>query len=203
MGGGQCQFHPAKTRAKDGDAGIGEAAGEEGFPLRGIGAEGFRRNGMVQRARQAGQVRGDADVDGGKVVGDGRAVGEVDEPRPRVYAGGAVKDQAGVGEAGKADEVDHQLFPPVMPGDETWQHAGVGGDGIGVDQGQPGSGQRVHRPHPQDQRMGMAAAQKDEVADRGVGGDHGARGFSWGRDVAAFGAVRLRPQGRPLAGVQS
>ena len=120
----------------------------------------------------AGQVRGDADVDGGKVIGQGRAAGEVDQPRLPVDAGGAVEDQAGLGEPGQTDQVDHQRFAPVMARDEAGQHPGIGRDGIGVDDGQPGAGQGVHRPHPQHQRMGMAAAEKDKVADRGRGGDH-------------------------------
>ncbi len=89
------KLRPAKTCAKDHHPGIGKAAGEEGLPLRGIGAKRLGGDGVVKRAGQVRQVRGDANVDGGKVVRDRRAAGEVDQPRVPVNAGGAVEDETG------------------------------------------------------------------------------------------------------------
>jgi hypothetical protein len=50
---------------------------------------------------------------------------------------------------------------------------GVGCDRIRRDKGKAlVPGKRVHRPHPQHQRMRMAASDQDKVAQCGVGRDH-------------------------------
>ena len=186
--GGQRKFHPAKARAQDHDAGKGQATGDKDLPRGGIAGQGLGRDGVVG-PRQIGQVRGDAHVDRRQVIGHGRAALQVDLAAGPVQPGGAVQDQPRPGKAAQAHQVDHQVIAPVMASDVAGQHAGVGGGRGGVDHGQPRAGQRVHRPHLQDQSVRMAAADQDKVADRGEGRGHRA-GF-----VHAGAALRLTARG--------
>ena len=166
MGRGEGQFDPADATADDDNLRRGQVLGQKRLPARGIGAQGFGGNGVFGKAGCVGQVRGDADIQAAQVIVQRRAVLQQDALRRPVDPGGAVKDQARPGKAAEADKVDHQVGPAVMPGDQTGQHAGVGGCGVGVDQGQAHAGQRVHGPHAQDQGMGMAPADQNKVADQ-------------------------------------
>ena len=169
MGRGEGEFHPADPGAdEDQMRGLG-LGGKEGLPALGIVAEGFGGDGVVGKARQVGQVRADADIERGDVIAQGWAACQMDHLGGAVDVYGAIEDDPRPGKAGKADQIDHDLIPAVVAGDEAGQHARVGGGGIGVDDRQAHAGQRVHRPHPQDQRMGMAAADKDQVLHEGKG----------------------------------
>jgi hypothetical protein len=100
------------------------------------------------------------------------------QPRLWIEPGCGVKDQPCARETGKSDKVDHQVIAGVMTSNVTGQHSGIGRDRPGVDDGQPGAGQGCHRPHSEDQGMGMTAADKDKIADEGqVGGGHAEPGW--------------------------
>ena len=77
------------------------------------------------------------------------------------------KDQPRPGVAAQAHQVDLQFIPPVVPGDMTGQHAGIGRGGAGVDDRQPRAGQRVHPPFAQHQRMGVPAANQHQISRQG------------------------------------
>ena len=81
----------------------------------------------------------------------------------------AIKDHPRAGKARQPHKVDHDLVAGIMACDQAGQHAGVRRGRIGVDHCQAHAGQRVHRPHPQDQRMGMSTADQDHVLHKGKG----------------------------------
>ena len=164
---GHGQFDPTDAAAHHHQTRAFGRAGDKRLPARGIGAKRLGRNAVFGKSRQIGQVRGDADVDAGKVIGNRRAVGQHDLPRRAVDAGGAVQDQPRPGKPRQPHQVDHHLAPRVMARHMAGQHARVGRDRTGVDQGQSCAGQGVHRPHPQHQRMGMTAADQHEIRDKG------------------------------------
>jgi hypothetical protein len=148
---------------------------------------------------QIGQVRGDADIDRGNVVGQGRARRQMDQPRLWIKPGCGVEDQPRAGKAGKADKVDHQIVAIIVSGDVSGQHAGIRRDRPRVDDRQPCAGQGGHCPHSEDQCMGMAAADKNKVTDEGQGGgDHWEPGFDMhcGGDPTRWHAERRGREGR-------
>ena len=167
VSGGHRKFHPADAAADDNDTRGGQGAGHKCLPCAGVGAQGFGGKGVLRKAGQVGQVRCDADVEGGEVVGQGRTTGQQDLTRCAVNSRGPVKDEPRPGETGEADEVNQNLLPPVVSCNMAGQHAGIGRHRVRVDQGQPDAGQRPHRPHSEDERMGMPPADEDQVADQG------------------------------------
>ena len=141
---------------------------------------------MVVEAGDGGQIGSDASVNRGHVIGDVGAATKADALCGGVDARCMTQDQPGVGKAAEADEVDHHVAAGVVPGDMTGQHAGIGGDGVGVDQGQPHAGHGIHPPHAQQQRMGMAAPDKDQIGDAGLWQGLDGRGpFGFGADITA------------------
>ena len=186
---GEGQFDAADAAADDDQTGGLGSLGQEVVPGGGIAAKRFGRDGMCCKARQVGQVGGDADIEAGDVVGHGWATGQMDQVPRRVKAGGAVKDHPCAGKAGEADQVDHDVGPAVMSGDQAGQHAGIGRHGVGVDHGQPCAGQGFHRPHPQHKGMGMTAADQDDIFDKGdIGVLHGT--------PVIAGATLAKPDGK-------
>ena len=139
----------------------------KGAPAGGEGAERLGGDGVRGEAGQVRHGRSDADIEREGVEGDGGAALDRDAPGGEVDAGGGCDDEARAGVAGEAHEVDLERLAPVVAGDVAGQHPGVGGDGPRVDQGEAGAGQRVHAPAAQHQRVGVAAAEEDEVSGEG------------------------------------
>ena len=179
----------ARDAAPD-HAGISPARREEGGPAVGERPERLGGDGMGAEARQIRHRRGDADIDGDDIVGQGGPPLQSNLPRGAVEPGGALAHEPGAGEARQAHEVDLELGARVVPCDVAGQHAGVGGARVRVDQREPRAGQRVHRPAAQDERVGVAAADQHEVAGEGDRGHH-ARCLAPGRP---------RGEGTPITG---
>ncbi len=118
---------------------------------------------MFGKALEARQIGRNADIQRGNVVADRRATLEMHKLVRPVDAGGLVEDDPCTCKPGEADEIDIQLLARVVPGHVTRQHAGIRAGRTGVDERDPGARQRVHAPHAQHERMGMPAADQDEV----------------------------------------
>jgi hypothetical protein len=121
---------------------------------------------------------------------DRRSSGHADQPGACVEILGAAGDQPRIRVAGKPHQVHLERFAGVVAGDQTRQHSGIGRDGIGIDQRQPHARQRAHRPVAQNERMGVPAAQKHQIAR---GGEVGHRVSVFAPDTR--GARRRRDRG--------
>ena len=194
LGGGQRQFHPGNAAAQDRHR-SGRLARlhpcQKSLPAFGERPHRFCPNAVFGKPRQVWQPRGDANVDRGHVKGHVRATRHRDPPLCPVDPRCRTEDQPRPGKAGQPDQIDFQRGARIVAGDMARQHAGIGCGRLGIDQGQPHTGQRRHAPAAQHQRMGMTAADQHEVAGQGqVCGKH--RGSSAGQALA----IRLRPQWR-------
>ncbi len=171
---GHRQLHPRNAATDDDRIGSGPSGdgGQMRAPPYRKGAEGLGGDGMGGEAGNIRHLGRDTDVEGRHVVGQRRATGNRQRPGDRIEVRHHAVDQCGPGEARETHEVDVQLLAGVVPRDMAGEHAGIGRGRAGVDDGQPGAGKRVHAPFAQDEGMGVAAADQDEVAGEGGVGGH-------------------------------
>ena len=160
---GHRQLGPAHTRADDRYLRRRPARGHKCLPPPGIIAQGFGGHAMRGIAGDLGQLRADADVDAGNVIGDRRAIRQDHPPRRAVNADSPAQNHPRAGVSGQLHKVDHDLRVRVVPGDHPRQHARVGRDRVGIDHRDPHTGQRFHCPHPQQQGMGVPTPHQHQI----------------------------------------
>ena len=145
MGHGQDQLGPSDTAADDGDIGRSTAIAKL-VPGLGKDAKRFGRDAMIGKTRQIRHFRGDADVNRGQIIGNGRSPGHMDHARVWIQPVSRAQDQAGARKTRQSDQINIEVFTLVMTGDKARQHAGIGRGRAGVDQSEPRAGQRAHTP---------------------------------------------------------
>jgi hypothetical protein len=122
---------------------------------------------MLCISRQIRQIGRDPDIHGEHIEPHRSTALQPHTAGVKINARSAPKDKPRPNPPRKANKVHLKLLAPIMPGDMCRQHTGVGCHRIGIDKGQAGPRQRVHRPCTQHQRMRMPSAKKHKIACQG------------------------------------
>ena len=76
-------------------------------------------------------------------------------------------DQPRPGKPRQFDQINPQLFAPIVARDKARQHARIRRFRCGINHGQAHARQWLHPPFAQDQRMGMATTNKHKITGKG------------------------------------
>ena len=119
---------------------------------------------MLFKSGNALQLGRRPDIYGCQIVSNVRATGDFDCAVHPINSLDFAEHQPRSGMARQPYEIDFKLFAAIMSCDQPRQHSGVGCLRVGVDQRKPCSGNRIHAPGFERQRMRVSAADECDIA---------------------------------------
>ena len=161
------QFHSRHAASDDRRSRRSDALGDRGcefFPFVGKAVQRFGGAGMLFESGNVSQLGRRPDIDGCHIVSDVRATGDFDRAVRPINSLDLAEHQPRAGMARQPYEIDFKLFAAVMSCDKPRQHSGVGRFRVGIDQRKPCSGNRIHAPGFERQRMRVSAADECDIA---------------------------------------
>ena len=169
MGHCQRQLAARNTTTDDGDfRGDGPCFDriKKRTPTAGIDVQRLGTHGMVRKAGDV-HLRRDADVDRSHIIGNRPLPFDDDLSGFAVDIGRVGQNQPRAGETAQPHQINLEGIAAIMTGNMAGQHACIRCGRAGVDNGQSGTGQRIHTPFAQHQRVGMATAHQHKILGQG------------------------------------